>query len=141
MTMPDQQTQTSRASFARRNWGKLTLAAVILAPALIFTIWAGITLNYTYSSGERSGYVQKLSRKGWVCKTWEGELAMANLPGAMPQIFPFSVRNDSVAEAINQAMAKGGRVVLNYREHRGVPTTCFGETTYFVDGVRVTAMP
>jgi hypothetical protein len=141
MTTPDQQTDTSKQSFTRRHWGKLTVTAIILGPALIFTIWAGITLTYTYSSGERSGYVQKLSRKGWLCKTWEGELAMANLPGAMPQIFPFSVRSDSVAETINRAMAMGGRVVLNYREHRGVPTSCFGETTYFVDGVRATAMP
>jgi hypothetical protein len=138
--MPDQPISSS-PSFARRHWGKLAIAALVLAPTCIFTIWAGVTLTYTYSSGERSGFVQKLSRKGWVCKTWEGELAMANLPGAMPQVFPFSVRNDSVAEAINQAMAKGGRVVLNYREHRGVPTSCFGETNYFVDGVRSTATP
>jgi hypothetical protein len=141
MTTPAQQTETSKQGFARRHWGALLLTAVIVVPALIFTLWAGVTLAYTYSGGERSGYVQKLSKKGWLCKTWEGELAMANLPGAMPEIFPFSVRNDSVAEAINQAMAKGGRVVLTYREHRGVPTTCFGETSHFVDGVRTTLVP
>jgi hypothetical protein len=141
MTTPAQQSGTPRQGFARRHWGKLSITALILVPALVFTIWAGVALTYTYSSGERSGYVQKLSRKGWICKTWEGELAMANLPGAMPQIFAFSVRRDSVAEEINQAMATGGRVVLNYREHRGVPTTCFGETNHFVDGVRVTKLP
>ena len=141
MPTPDVQREPTRAGFARRNWGKLAVATLVLAPALLFTIWAGLTLSYTYSSGERSGYVQKLSRKGWVCKTWEGELAMANLPGAMPQIFLFSVRRDSVAEAINRAMAKGGRVVLTYREHRGVPTNCFGETDHYVDGVQVTAVP
>jgi len=130
-----------RQGFARRNWGKVTIAVIVLVPCMLLTIWAGIALSYTYSSGERSGYVQKLSRKGWICKTWEGELAMANLPGAMPQIFSFSVRSDSVAKAINQQMAKGGRVVLAYAEHRGVPTSCFGETTYFVNGVRGTVAP
>jgi len=35
-----------------------------------------ITLQVVYSDGERVGYIQKISRKGWVCKTWEGELAM-----------------------------------------------------------------
>ena len=127
----------ARPGFLRRHWGKLALAAFVLVPALTFTIWAGVTLNYTYSSGERAGYVQKLSKKGWVCKTWEGELAMVNLPGAMSQIFTFTVRSDSLAEAINQAMTKG-RVVLYYEEHRGVPTSCFGETGYFVKQVRST---
>lgn len=124
-----------RRGFARRHWGSLTLLAVIAVPAVLFTIWAGITLTYTYSSGERAGYVQKLSKKGWICKTWEGELAMVNLPGAMSQIFSFTVRSDSLAEAINQEMAKG-RVVLYYEEHRGVPTSCFGETGHFVKRVR-----
>jgi hypothetical protein len=123
--------------FARRNWGKLSLATVIVVPALVFTIWAGITLEYTYSSGLRVGFVQKFSRKGWICKTWEGELAMVNMPGAMSQIFTFSVRSDSVARAINDAMAHG-RLELQYEEHRGVPTSCFGETNYYVTGVRST---
>lgn len=141
MTGTQQSEPSAGRSFARRHWGALTLAVIVLTPAAIVTIWAGATLRYTYSTGERSGYVQKLSQKGWVCKTWEGELAMANLPGAMPQIFQFSVRSDSVADAINGAMAKGGRMVLHYREHRGVPTTCFGETNYFVDGVKTTTAP
>ena len=123
--------------FARRNWGKFSLATVIVVPALVFTIWAGITLSYAYSSGQRVGFVQKFSRKGWICKTWEGELAMVNMPGAMSQIFTFSVRSDSVAKAINDAMAHG-RLELQYEEHRGVPTSCFGETNYFVTGVRST---
>ena len=121
--------------FARRNWWKLTLLALVAVPALVFTIWAGMALSYSYSSGLRVGFVQKFSRKGWVCKTWEGELAMVNMPGALSQIFVFSVRNDSVARAVNDAMAKG-RLELQYEEHRGVPTRCFGETNYFVTGVR-----
>jgi hypothetical protein len=125
----------SKQGFARRHWGKLAIATVILLPALVFTIWAEVSLHYAYSSGMRVGFVQKFSKKGWLCKTWEGELAMVNMPGAMSQIFTFSVRNDSVAAAINEAMAKG-RLELQYDEHRGVPTSCFGETPYFVKGVR-----
>ena len=81
----------------RRLWPWITLATVILAPIAIIAIWASVTLNYAYSAGDRAGFVQKLSKKGWICKTWEGELAMANLPGTMPQIFAFSVRNDAAS--------------------------------------------
>jgi hypothetical protein len=139
MTTPEPENQEQRSApahgFARRNWGKLSLFTVIVAPILVFTLWAGIALNFSYSSGLRVGFVQKFSKKGWLCKTWEGELAMVNMPGAMSQIFTFSVRNDSVAKAINDAMAKG-RLELQYEEHRGVPTTCFGETNYYVTGVK-----
>ncbi len=107
------------------------LAALIV---FVLGIWTLITLSYTYSSGERAGYVQKISEKGWICKTWEGEIAMANLPGAMPQIFEFSVRDDAVAAQIS-ALA-GQRVALTYEEHPGIPTSCFGDTAYFI--VKVT---
>jgi hypothetical protein len=137
MTNPETETPPTAPvhGFARRNWGKLTLTTLIVVPVLVFTIWAGITLNFSYSSGQRVGFVQKFSSKGWLCKSWEGELAMVNMPGAMSQIFTFSVRSDSIAKAINDAMAKG-RLELQYQEHRGVPTTCFGETSYYVVGVR-----
>jgi len=111
--------------------------AVLVAPVLLFALYAWITLSYDYSDGERAGYVQKFSRKGWICKTWEGELAMANLPGAMPEVFPFTVRDDAVAARVNETM--GQRVSVKYQEHRGVPTSCFGETGYFVTGVRKVA--
>ena len=133
-TKAPQQTESGK-SFTRRYWGVLSIAALALVPTLVFTIWSGVTLSYTYSSGMRVGFVQKFSKKGWFCKTWEGELAMVNMPGAMSQIFTFSVRNDSVATAINEAMGKG-RVEVQYEEHRGVPSSCFGETPYFVKGVR-----
>lgn len=92
--------------------------------------WVFITLHYTYSAGERAGYIQKISKKGWICKTWEGELAMANLPGAMPQIFSFTVSDDDVAHQIEQRA--GQLVSLSYEQHPGVPSTCFGDTQYFV---------
>jgi hypothetical protein len=110
------------------------LFGVLLIPAVIVALWVWVSLGYAYSSGERAGYVQKISKKGWICKTWEGELAMANLPGTMPQIFAFTVRNDSIAKVIEQNAGK--QVSLSYDQHRGVPTTCFGETEYFVTGVR-----
>src|ERR1700694_981726 len=112
------------------------LLIVIFLPACVFAAWAWITLHFSYSQGERAGYVQKISKKGWICKTWEGELAMANLPGTMPQIFAFTVRNDSIAKVIEQNAGK--QVSLTYDQHRGVPTTCFGETEYFVTGVHRT---
>jgi hypothetical protein len=117
----------------KRNTALKILLAILLIPAIIIALWIWVSLGYTYASGERAGYVQKISKKGWLCKTWEGELAMANLPGTMPQIFSFTVRNDSVAHIIEQNAGK--QVSLTYEQHRGVPTTCFGETEYFVTRV------
>jgi hypothetical protein len=114
----------------------IVLLVLILIPVVIIALWIWVALGYTYSSGERAGYVQKISKKGWICKTWEGELAMANLPGSMPQIFAFTVRNDSIARVIEQNAGK--QVSLTYDQHRGVPTSCFGETEYFVTGVHRT---
>ena len=119
----------------RRRWPWILLLSIVVAPAALLGLWAAITMNYTYSSGSRVGYVQKFSKKGWLCKTWEGDLAMATSPGVAPQIFPFSVRDDSVAAVIQQIMqTQDGRIALTYEEHRGVPTSCFGETDYFVSG-------
>jgi hypothetical protein len=106
----------------------------VLALALLFVLYTWFVLKWSYAEGERAGYVQKLSLKGWVCKTWEGELAMVNVPGALTEKFFFTVRDDSVAENINKLLGK--RVVLTYEQHRGIPTSCFGETDYFVTGAR-----
>jgi hypothetical protein len=92
--------------------------------------WTWLTLHWTYSEGERAGYVQKLSRKGWLCKTWEGELALVTMPGAIPEKFLFTVRDGAVAKRIN-ALA-GNRVVLKYEQHKFIPTSCFGDTEYFI---------
>ena len=117
-----------------RNKVLIALLILLLVPVVIIALWIWIALGYTYASGERAGYIQKISQKGWLCKTWEGELAMANLPGTMPQIFTFTVRNDSVAHVLEQNAGK--QVSLTYEQHRGVPTSCFGETEYFVTGAR-----
>lgn len=123
----------------RWKWLVLLLVTLIAVPALLFATWSWIALTYTYSSGDRAGYVQKFSDKGWVCKTWEGELSMVNIPNAAQEKWVFSVRNDSIAKAIKSSM--GTKVALTYEEHRGVPTSCFGETPYFVNGVRPVPEP
>jgi len=112
---------------------RLVLAG--LALAIVGTAaYTFFTLHYSYSEGERVGFVQKVSKKGWICKTNEGELAMANVLGQQAQIFDFTVRGDDVVSQIEAL--NGHKVALAYEEHRGVPSSCFGETTYFVTGVK-----
>ena len=118
----------------RRFKGGCVLILVLLVPILLFALYVWIALNFNYSEGDRVGYVQKFSRKGLLCKTGEGELAMVNLPGAMTQIFTFTVRDDAVASRLNQSL--GQRVRLHYEQHKGLPTSCFGETEYFVTDVQ-----
>ena len=112
--------------------GGITLVAVGIAAIVLYTL---VTLSVSYSDGDRAGILQKFSRKGWICKTYEGELAMSYTPGMAPVLWYFSVRDDAVAAKIKDAQGK--RVVVHYNEHRGVPTDCFGETQYYVDDVRV----
>jgi hypothetical protein len=111
------------------KWLLILFAIVAFGTAL----YLFAALRYSYAEGERAGYVQKFSKKGWICKTWEGEVAMMNLPGTMPETFRFSVRDDEVARRITDTM--GERVVLTYEQHIGLPS-CFGETSYFVTSVR-----
>ena len=118
-----------------KRWSTRLLAALIILPLLIFAVWAAVTLNVGYERGERYGYVQNFAKKGIVCATWEGELAMTNVPGVAPEVFPFSVRSDAVAADIQQSIGK--RVALTYEEHRNVPTSCFGKSDHYVSGVRV----
>ncbi|MBL8488783.1 MAG: hypothetical protein JNK22_17055 [Rhodocyclaceae bacterium] len=117
--------------------GSMVLRGVIAFVVLVVLAaagWVWLTLTWSYSEGERAGYVQKFSRKGWLCKTWEGEIAMVTMPGAIPDRFEFSVRDDAVAEKINGLA--GRRVVLKYEQHKFVPSNCFGETEYFVVDAR-----
>lgn len=118
----------------RWKWPLILLGVFVVMPAMLFAIWGWIAQSYSYSEGDRAGYVQKFSKKGWLCKTWEGELSMVNIPGAAQERWLFSVRNDSIAAAIRDLM--GSRVSLAYEEKRGLPTSCFGDTQYFVVGVR-----
>ncbi len=122
-------------TFTLSRTQKLIIAAVLIVPVIVFALYTWTALTWSYSSGERDGYVQKFSKKGWICKTWEGELALVSIPGTMSEKFYFTVRDDSVAARINENVGK--RVALTYRQHKGIPTSCFGETEYFVAGVKV----
>lgn len=108
---------------------------VIAALGVLAAGWLWFALNWSYSTGERAGWVQKFSRKGWICKTWEGELAMVSMPGAAQEKFYFTVWDDAVAESINKAM--GRRVSLHYDEKVGLPTSCFGETRHWVNRLAI----
>jgi hypothetical protein len=117
----------------QRRWG-LWLGVALLTPVALFLAYTWLLLHWSYSSGERAGYVQKFSNKGWLCKTWEGEIAMVTMPGAIPEKFQFTVRDAALAKRVNELAGK--RVVLSYQQHKFVPTSCFGETEYFVTAIR-----
>jgi hypothetical protein len=112
----------------------LWIVCILLVPLVGVTLYIWIALNWSFSKGERAGYIQKLSKSGWVCKTWEGEMAMVTMPGAIPDKFLFSVRDDKVAERINAFAGK--RVALVYEQHKGLPTSCFGDTEYFIVDIK-----
>ena len=110
-----------------------TFFLVVLGALALFALYIVIALNWSYSTGERAGFLQKVSNKGWICKTWEGELSLVAMPGAAPEKFLFTVRDEAIAQKITAAAGK--RVTLNYEQHKGLPTSCFGDTDYFVTGV------
>jgi hypothetical protein len=123
-----------RPGFVRRNRIKIILIAIVGVLVGAAALWTLVTLTFSFSDGDRIGYVQKFSHRGWICRTWEGELAMSPVPGVQPQIFSFSVRDDRVAKEI--AALEGKKVALHYKEKKGVPSSCFGDTRYFIYDVR-----
>ena len=110
---------------------RLSILGLVVFGLLAVYTWA--MLSWSYSSGERAGWVQKFSHKGWICKTWEGELAMVSMPGTTVEKFLFTVREQSVVDEINRSMGK--RVALHYDEKMGILSSCFGESRYFVSKV------
>jgi len=112
-----------------------SIVGILVAVVLILGGYVFVVTSWSYSSGERAGWVQKLSSKGWLCKTWEGEMAMVSMPGTTTEKFYFTVWDDDVAAQINKVMGK--RVSLHYEEKVGLPTSCFGETRHFVTKVSV----
>ncbi|MFL5495612.1 MAG: hypothetical protein ACJ8DC_14605 [Gemmatimonadales bacterium] len=125
---------TPRIAAPRRRTWLLGLGALVVL-FVLFSLYLGVAFAWSYSDGQRAGILQKFSRKGWVCKTYEGELAMSIVPGVAPTIWEFSVRDPVVVSRLKSAI--GDRVALHYTEHRGIPTSCFGQTNYFVDSVSV----
>ena len=132
--MADLSTKPSNVS---SKLGKLVKVFIwlLLIPILLFALYTWGALKWVYSSGERVGYVQKLSEKGFVCKTFEGELVLVSMPGTQAEKFLFTVKDSEVAKKINASIGK--RVSLTYEEHKGIPSSCFGETSYFVQAVAV----
>ena len=120
--------------FVKNHKLATVLTIVIVVPIVAITVYTWSALHYTYSSGERAGFLQKVSKKGWLCKTWEGEIQLSAIPGSMPEKFVFTVRSDSIAAVLNKL--NGERVVVDYEQHKGLPTSCFGETEYFVTAAR-----
>jgi len=120
-------------AYDQRGIGKLRvlIGVLVIAALVVGYFWSAV--NWSYASGERAGWVQKLSRKGWICKTWEGEMAMVSMPGSTTEKFAFTVWDDSTVEHINKLM--GRRVNLHYEQKVGLPTSCFGETRYYVTQV------
>ena len=110
-----------------------SLVFILAGAVALFALYIYIALNWSYSTGERAGFLQKVSNKGWICKTWEGELSLVAMPGAAPEKFFFTVRDEAIAQKVSAAAGK--RVTLNYEQHKGLPTTCFGDTDYFVVGL------
>lgn len=135
--------EVPNATAARRprrfgRWVMILLLLLIVGAGL----WTWLTLSWAYADGERAGVLQKFARRGWLCKTHEGEIALyyGGGPymgtGTSRQLWDFSARDKSVAADLNKAV--GHRVQLHYTEHPGIPTNCFGDTRYFVDRVTVT---
>ena len=116
-----------------------TLAAIAVVALLLFVAYTWLVLSWSYSSGERAGYIQKFSHKGILCKTWEGEMALVSMPGTVAEKFYFTVRDEQIAKQINESIGK--RVALSYEQHIGVPSSCFGETQYFIGAIRVVEEP
>ena len=111
-----------------------SLTILLVSAIALFSLYVYMALNWSYSSGERAGFLQKVSHKGWICKTWEGELSLVAMPGAAPEKFLFTVRDEAIAQKVSAAAGK--RVTLNYEQHKGLPSSCFGDTDYFVVDVK-----
>jgi hypothetical protein len=120
----------------KRSRGLLkALSVIVLVCVLVLAGITWLSLNWVYSDGERAGYVQKFSRRGWLCKTWEGEMAMVTMPGTVAEKFAFTVPDKAVATQINADIGK--RLVLHYEQHKWIPNSCFADTEYWVTAVKV----
>jgi hypothetical protein len=116
------------------RFGRFLLILLVLGVVGV-GLWTWLTLSWAYSDGERAGVLQKFSRRGWFCKTYEGELAQFVIAGVSPQIWEFSARDPVIGAQLSKAV--GHKVQLHYTEHAGIPTSCFADTRYFVDRVTV----
>ena len=135
MTSPDTTAPAPEAPAPRRRRFGKYLAIALAGPLLLLVLYTWLTLHWDYSNGYRSGLLQKFSKKGWVCKTHEGELWQSVVAQVAPNVWNFTVRDERIARQLESLVGKSVRV--HYTEHRGVPTSCFGDTPYYVDSVTV----
>ena len=70
-----------------------------------------------------------------MCKTWEGELLLVTLPGTLAEKFPFTVRDAQVAASLNPNIGK--RISVHYEQRKWIPSSCFGDTEYFVTSAQL----
>ncbi len=130
------ETTTEQALPKKSKWKKrLFFTFLILILAFVAYIFI---CGITYSSGTRTGVVIKLSQKGVLFKTYEGELnigGMGNIPNTaqVNSMWEFSVRDNNIADSLMKL--EGKKVSLHYKEV--VKNLVWdGETKYFVDGVK-----
>lgn len=115
---------------------------IFMALLVCIIIGAGIfywKYYYTYSDGFRSGMLQKLSHKGNLMKTYEGELVLSSVASTnnvalASEKFFFSVASDSVAKRMMDY--EGKRVKLHYEQKKGT-LPWRGDSEYIVDAVVV----
>ena len=121
--------QVKGAKIAKR------LVLFVFIPLVLLVAYTFFTLHWVYSSGERAGFVQKISEKGFVCKTYEGELVLVTIPGTQAEKFFFTAKNKEIYKKVNETI--GQRVRLMYKQHKWIPSSCFGDTEYFVYAVEL----
>lgn len=119
-----------------RRFFKKWFAILLVLAIVIFGIWSWVATRFPYATEEVTGYVQSFKKQGWLCKTWEGQMVVSGIPGSIPSIQTFTVKNDSIAEALQGAMQN--RLTITLDQHRGVPASCFGETQSYLTGFRTT---
>jgi len=113
--------------------GKVLLGFIIAA-VLGFTAFTWLTLHWSYSDGERAGLLQKFSRRGWICKTYEGEMVLATVATVNAEKFLFTVRDPNIARQLTGYI--GDHITVHYEQRKWIPTSCFGDTEYFVTSVQ-----
>ncbi|MBO0937163.1 hypothetical protein J2I47_11450 [Fibrella sp. HMF5335] len=109
----------------------LVFALLVLGVLYLLTGWS-------FSDGERAGTVSKFSRRGYLFKTYEGVLNVGGFSGETgsltPQFFDFSVKDESTAQKITEAVRTGQRVTLHYEE-KILRLPWNGDTKYYITNV------
>lgn len=116
---------------------KLFIGLLVIALLGVFITF--LSTQMAYSEGDRAGVVSKLSKKGYIFKTQEGELnvgAQGQVGNMVSNLWQFTVEsgNEKLSKDIEDAMTTGKRVKLHY-EQRYMKFSWMGDTEYFVTKV------